>query len=362
MNANKYCIIMAGGIGSRFWPMSRTAHPKQFLVILGNGKSLLQQTYERFLNICPAENIFVVTNDIYIDLVTKQLPLLSPLQVIGEPSRRNTAPCIAYATHKIYRLNPLANIVVAPSDHVIMKEEAFCDAIRNAFDFTEKNDELVTLGIKPGRPDTGYGYIQFNNDMCDIEHNICKVKTFTEKPNAELASFFLESGDFLWNSGIFVWNAKTILDAFEKFLPEMNALFLEGKDFYNTENEQSFIVSTYSQCTNISIDYGILEKAQNVWVMSADLGWSDLGTWGSLYEHLGKDGNGNAIIGNNVLSYDTSGCIVNIPKGKLLVMQGLEDYIVVESDNVLLICKKDNEQQIRDFVNDVKIHKDAKYI
>lgn len=362
MKDTNYCIIMAGGIGSRFWPMSRTAHPKQFLDILGKGQSLLQETYSRFLKICPSENIFVVTNDMYIDLVIKQLPKIALKQVIGEPSRRNTAPCIAYATHKIFGLNPNANIVVAPSDHIIIKEEAFTDAIQKAFDFTEKNEVLVTLGIKPGRPDTGYGYIQFNNDMCDIEHNVCKVKTFTEKPNAELANFFLESGDFLWNSGIFVWNAKTILDAFDTYLPEMNALFNEGKTLFNTNKEQEFIRSTYSQCTNISIDYGILEKAQNVWVMSADLGWSDLGTWGSLYEHINKDENGNAVVGNNVLSYDSKGCIINIPKNKLLVMQGLEDYIVVESDNVLLICKKENEQKIRDFVNDVKIYKEGKYV
>jgi len=361
MNNDNYCVIMAGGVGSRFWPMSRSAHPKQFLDILGTGKSLLRQTYERFLRICPAENILVVTNESYAELVKAQIPELGDKQIIGEPSRKNTAPCIAYAISKIEKHAPHANIIVAPSDHIIMKEEEFSEAITHALTFTAENDCLVTLGIKPCRPDTGYGYIQFNAEMCNVSKRICKVKTFTEKPNSEMAAFFIESGDFLWNSGIFVWSLQSISKAFAKHLPDMSALFREGTDKYDTPQETEFIRAAYTQCTNISIDYGIMEKADNVWVLSADFGWSDLGTWGSLYDHIEKDRNGNAIVGDNVMAYDSSNCIVNVPDGKLLVMQGLEGYIVVESENILLICKKGEEQQIREFVNDVKINKGERF-
>lgn len=353
---------MAGGIGSRFWPMSRTAHPKQFLDILGTGKTLLQQTYNRFLEVCPQENIYVVTNDSYRGLVLKQLPQLSENQVLSEPIRRNTAPCIAYATYKIASLNPNANTIVAPSDHVIQKEKEFIDSIKNSLQFTAENDCLITLGIQPSRPDTGYGYIQFDETQCDPKYKVCKVKTFTEKPNLEMAKFFLKSGEFLWNSGIFIWNVKSIMAAFEKYLYEVHALFHEGADKYNTKEEADFIKHTYALCTNISIDYGIMEKAKNVFVLSSDFGWSDLGTWGSLYEHCKQDEQGNAVVGNNVMLYNAKNCIVNVPKDKLVILQGLEDYIVIESDGILLVCKKSEEQQIRQFVNDVKAKKGNKFV
>lgn len=359
---NKYCVIMAGGIGSRFWPMSRSNHPKQFIDVLGSGKTLLQKTYDRFLKICPKENIYIVTKDSYKSLVKEQLPEISENQIIGEPSRRNTAPCIAYASFKISQINPKANIVVAPSDHIINKEDSFIEAIENAMDFTVSADCLVTLGIQPNRPDTGYGYIQFNEEVYDEKHKIYKVKTFTEKPNIEMAKFFLQSGEFLWNSGIFIWNLRSILKAYATYLPEIYSIFSEGVNIYNTPEEVEFIQSIYAQCTNISIDYGIMEKAENVFVLPGDFGWSDLGTWGSLYEHTQKDKNENAVVGNNIMTYDSSNCIINMPKGKLAVIQGLKDYIVVESENILLICKKSEEQQIRQFVNDVKIMKGEKYV
>ena len=359
---NNYCVIMAGGIGSRFWPMSRNNYPKQFIDILGTGKTLIRQTFERFLKICPLENIFIVTNESYLEHVYRLIPELKKEQVLAEPLRRNTAPCVAYATFKISSLNPNANIVVAPSDHVIKDEQGFQDAIVKALEFTAKNDSLLTLGIHPSRPDTGYGYIQFKDDGRDEKFKISKVKTFTEKPNLEMAKFFLKSGEFLWNSGIFVWKLKTILKAFEDFLPEMNALFKEGRDSYNTINEGEQVRKAYTHCTNISIDYGIMEKAKNVFVMSAEFGWSDLGTWKSLYENLSHDKNENAVVGNHVMLDNTSNCIINFPKDKLAVILGLDNYIVVESDNVLLICPKDDEQQVRNLVNDVKIKKGEKYI
>ena len=359
---NNYCIIMAGGIGSRFWPMSRNNYPKQFIDILGTGKTLIRQTYERFLKICPVENIFVVTNETYLEHVYKLIPELQKSQVLAEPLRRNTAPCVAYAAYRIAKLNPDANMVVAPSDHVIKDEQGFHEAITKALAFTEKNDSLLTLGIHPSRPDTGYGYIQFKDDGRDEKFKISKVKTFTEKPNLEMAKFFLKSGEFLWNSGIFVWNLKTILKGFEEFLPEMNTLFREGKELYNTPAESEHVLKAYTHCTNISIDYGIMEKAKNVYVMSAEFGWSDLGTWKSLYENLSRDEHDNAVVGNHVMLDKTKNCIINIPKGKLAVILGLDNFIVVESDNVLLICPKDDEQQVRNLVNEVKIKKGEKYI
>ena len=357
---NRYCVIMAGGIGSRFWPMSRTAHPKQFIDMLGNGKTLLQQTYERFLKICPKENIYVVTNEGYMDLVFKQLHEISPENVLGEPVRRNTAPCIAYASYKIFQKDPKANMVVAPSDHLIAKEDAFVDAVNTALDFTESHDSLLSIGIHPGRPDTGYGYIQFIENK-DKSNRICRVKTFTEKPDIELAKFFLQSGEFLWNSGISIWNVTSIIEAFKKYMPEIHNIFSEGGSKYFTDGEPAFIKEAYAQSTNISIDYGVMEKAHNAYVIAADIGWSDLGTWGSQYEHSEKDTNGNAVVGNNVMLYNSHDNIVHVPKNKLVVLQGLKDYIVVESDNILLICKKSDEQQIRQFVSDVKINKGEKF-
>ena len=348
---------MAGGIGSRFWPMSRTEQPKQFLDILGTGETLIQQTYNRLKRICPEENIYIVTNDIYRELTFKQLPNLNDEQVICEPSRRNTAPCIAYANFKIAAKNPNANIVVAPADHLILKEEEFVRVINMALDYTANNDALFTLGITPTRPDTGYGYIQFDT----VDEEIKKVKTFTEKPNLELAKQFIDSGDFCWNSGMFVWSLKSINKAFENLLPTMYQIFSAGEGKYNTTEEEDFIKDAYSTCKNISIDYGIMEKSKNVHVISADIGWSDLGTWGSIYTHLPLDENKNAIVGKNVMLYESKGNIVNVPKNKLVVLQGLKDYIVVESDNILLVCKKQDEQEIKQFVSDIKLSKDKRF-
>ena len=348
---------MAGGIGSRFWPMSRTQHPKQFLDILGTGETLIQQTYNRLKRICPEENIYIVTNDIYRELTFEQLPNLNNEQVVCEPSRRNTAPCIAYANFKIGAKNPNANIVVAPADHLILKEDEFVRVINMALEYTAQNDALFTLGITPTRPDTGYGYIQFD----EVDSEIKKVKTFTEKPSLEIAKQFIDSGDFCWNSGMFVWSLKSINKAFETLLPTMHQIFTAGNGKYNTPEEEAFIKEAYSTCKNISIDYGIMEKSKNVNVISADIGWSDLGTWGSIYTHLPLDENKNAVVGKNVMLYESKGNIVNVPKNKLVVLQGLKDYIVVESDNILLVCKKQDEQEIKQFVSDIKLTKDKRF-
>jgi len=357
-----YVVIMAGGIGSRFWPMSRTEHPKQFLDILGTGRTLLQQTYDRSLAICPKANILVVTNSTYRDLVLAQLPDLTPSQVLLEPARRNTAPCIAYAAFHIHAQNPDACMVVAPSDHLIQKEEAFARLLKRALKVAEAENALITLGIQPTRPDTGYGYIQFREETSATDSAVNRVKTFTEKPDLEMAEQFIASGEFLWNAGIFVWSAKSILDAFAKYLPEEYHLFNEGREYFATESETAFITKTYPRCTNISIDYGIMEKADNVFTLASDIGWSDLGTWGSLYAFSDKNDEGNVIQGRNVVVYDTHNCIVNVPKDKLVVLQGMEDMIVVESDGILLICKREEEQQIKRIVNDVKVTKGEKFV
>jgi mannose-1-phosphate guanylyltransferase len=363
MNKNDYCVIMAGGIGTRFWPISRTSHPKQFIDILGTGQTLIQQTYDRFRKICHKENIYIVTNEIYKDLIKQQLPEINEKQIICEPARRNTAPCIAYASYKIASINPEANIVVAPSDHIILKEDSFIETVQSALKCSAANDWLLTLGIRPSRPDTGYGYIQFNSDItCPNDKKIKKVKTFTEKPVLEMAKSFIKSGDFLWNAGIFIWRVKSILDAFQKHMPEINSVFKEGIKKYNTPKEKAFIKDTYTTCRSISIDYAVMEKADNVYVLQSDFGWSDLGTWGSLYDTRKKDKDGNTIVGKNVMVYDSKNCIVNMPGDKLVVMEGIQDCIVVESDNILLICKMSDEQQIRQFVNDVKIEKGEQFV
>ena len=355
-------MIMAGGIGSRFWPLSRNNFPKQFIDILGTGKTLIRQTYERFLSICPKENIYIVTNESYIPHVLQQIPELEKNQVLAEPQRRNTAPCVAYAASKIYAINPEANLIVAPSDHIIKDEKSFQNAVLRGLEFTNNSDVLLTIGIHPNRPDTGYGYIQFKEEESDDEFRIRKVKTFTEKPNLEMAKFFLKSGEFLWNAGIFLWNAKAILKALQEYMPDMYAFFQEGAEHYNKPGEADYIRKAYGLCKNISIDYGIMEKARNVFVLMAEFGWSDLGTWKSLYEHLPHDKQGNAIVGQHVMVDHTSNCIINMSKDKLAIIQGLENFIVVESDNVLLICPKDDEQQVRNLVNDVKIKKGDRYV
>jgi mannose-1-phosphate guanylyltransferase len=354
---------MAGGVGSRFWPMSTTNYPKQFIDVLGKGQTLLQQTYKRFTTICPLENILIVTNDAYKNLVFEQLPALKKEQVLLEPARRNTAPCIAYACFKIYKQNPEARIVVAPSDHSIIKEDTFKKAVLSCFKKVSSEDCLMTIGIRPTRPDTGYGYIQFKESNKDEkDKRIKKVKTFTEKPDIDMANFFLKSGDFLWNAGIFIWSAKSILAAFEKFMPEEFSLFKDGLNIYGTEEEDAFIKKVYPLAKNISIDYGIMEKAANVYVRSSIIGWSDLGTWGSLYQKIEKDNNQNALVGNNIMTYESHNCIVHVPNNKLVVIEGLDDYIVVESKDTLLICRKGNEQNIKQMVNDVKITKGEKFV
>ncbi len=359
LNKNNFCVIMAGGIGTRFWPISRENRPKQFIDILGVGKTMIQQTFERFEKICPKENIFIVTNVLYKDLVHEQIPGLEPRQVICEPARRNTAPCVAFANHIIKDINPDANIVVAPSDHVILNEQKFGEVIFDALDAAEKHDWLVTLGIKPTYPNTGYGYIQFEEKNILSEKPLLKkVVTFTEKPCYEMAVQFLENGDFLWNSGIFVWSLKNIQKAFKEFLPGIVGVF-DSLPKNATENQ---LEEAYTICPSISIDYGVMEKAQNVYVMISEFGWSDVGTWTSLYEIREKDENNNSIVGRNVMTYDTKNCIVTMPKNKLAILQGLEDYIIVEDDYTLLICKKDQEQQIRKFVSDVEIEKGRQYL
>ena len=357
MNNNYYCVIMAGGVGSRFWPLSRSVKPKQFLDILGTGKTLLRQTFERFTRIIPTENILVVTNSIYGTMVKEQIPEMDENNILLEPLRRNTAPCIAYASYKIRHRNPDACIVVAPSDHLIIKEELFIEIVQQGLDFVNKEEALLTLGIVPSRPETGYGYIQVDVDFkpAGEMNNLRKVKTFTEKPNFELAKVFVESGEFYWNSGIFFWSLSSILNAFEKHLPDVNSIFSEGKTKYFRKSEAKFISKAYAECKNISIDYGIMEEAENVFVITSDFGWSDLGTWGSLYEQLEKKENNNSITGDRVITYDLNNCLVNIPNDKLVVLQGLSDYIVVESDDILLVCRMEDEQKIRNFVNDVKM-------
>lgn len=385
MKNNNYCVIMAGGIGSRFWPFSRNAQPKQFLDFFGTGRSLLQMTVDRFRPVVPAENILIVTNVQYKQLVLEQIPDLHPSQVLCEPARRNTAPCIAYATAHIKGVllqraladgrveqgdipdisSPIydANIVVAPSDHLILQEQAFRQTIEKGLAFVQHNDAILTLGMKPTRPETGYGYIQMQNpqEAENDPHGVCKVKTFTEKPDLELAKVFMESGEFLWNSGIFLWNLRTIYSAFHSFLPEIVDKFRDGCRYMGTELEDNFIQRIFPTCPNISIDYGVMEKAQNVFVMPSDFGWSDLGTWGSLYELSRKDGNGNVTLHCNASYYDSRRNIVTLENGKLAVIQGLDDMIVAEQGNVLLICPKAKEQQIRQFVNDANDRYNGKF-
>lgn len=349
---------MAGGVGSRFWPFSRSNRPKQFLDFFGTGRSLLQMTFDRFRQVVPVENILIVSNVIYRDLILEQLPELQSNQVLLEPTRRNTAPCIAYAMNRIKAITSKANIIVAPSDHLIMKEAAFLDTINEGLDFIDKNDNLLTLGIQPSRPETGYGYIQIEEGDTDLR----RVKTFTEKPNAELAQVFFETGEFYWNSGIFLWNLQTIDKAFNKLLPDVANRFNSGKGVFNTDQEQAFIDEIYPSCPNVSIDYGIMEKAEDVHVLCAEFGWTDLGTWGSLYDISPKDENKNVTLKCETKFYESSNNMVALPEGKLAVIQDLEGYIVAESDDVLLICKMNDEQRIRQFVTNVTVSMDERYI
>lgn len=347
-----YVAIMAGGIGSRFWPESRIKKPKQFLDILNKGETLIQTTYNRFLKIADKDNIFIVTNEQYLPIIKEQIPGINPAMILAEPMRKNTAPCIAYACHKIAALDPNANIVVAPSDHLMVSEDKFLFALLEALEFTQKHDVLVTLGIKPSRPDTGYGYIQFAEET--VQKQIHKVKTFTEKPDHTLARAFIKSGDFLWNSGIFIWNAKAIMHAFDTYQQEIHQAFWAARKFFGKKDEKIMIEKAYSMCPNISIDYAIMEKADNVFVIPASFGWSDLGTWASLWENYERDYYGNAVKGKKVMIYDATNNMVMAPDNKLVIIQGLDDYIVIDSGDVLLICKKENEQDIKQITMDMK--------
>lgn len=344
-NNNNYVAIMAGGVGSRFWPASRTARPKQFLDILGIGKSLLRMTFERFLALCPAENIFIVTNGIYRDLVKEHLPELSDNQILCEPSRNNTGPCIAYTALKLQVLNPEANLVVAPSDHIILQELNFIQALKTALDFTEKNNALLTLGIQPSRPDTGYGYINF--DKKATEGNVHQVLRFTEKPPLEQAQAFLASGDYLWNAGIFIWKVKNLIEAFGQHASEILDVLWAEPEHYNTPGEQAYIDRVYPNTLSISIDYAIMEKAGNVYTIPSSFGWSDLGTWASLHAEAAQDAQQNVInLGPNLL-YNVNNCLLRAPKDKLVVIKDLEDYIVVDEGDILLIHPKAKEQEIK---------------
>ena len=355
MMKHNYCVIMAGGVGSRFWPFSRTDKPKQFLDFFGTGQSLLQMTINRFSSLVPTENILIVTNVLYRDLILEQLPMLQPSQVLCEPARRNTAPCIAYAVARIkamtkQRGEKTANIVVAPSDHLILQEDKFVQTITDGLQFVASHDALLTLGMKPTRPDTGYGYIQIASEHMSVNNTgICKVRAFTEKPNLELAKKFVDSGEFLWNSGIFLWNLQAIDTAFNSYLPEVAQKFAAGERVLGTNAEEAFIQEIFPTCPSISIDYGVMEHAKNVYVLPSDFGWSDLGTWGSLYDLSQKDEDNNATLHCEARYYDSHGNIVTLPKGHMAVIQGLENYIVAESNGILLICKREEEQQIRQF-------------
>ena len=341
---NTYVLIMAGGVGSRFWPKSRNHFPKQFIDILGTGQSLLQMTYARFLQICPKENIYILSNQDYKGLVLGQLDGIAEENILLEPSRNNTAPCIAYATYKILQQNPEANIVVAPSDHLILKEAAFLDKVTQALEYTSKNEALLTLGISPTRPDTGYGYIHYESQA---EAGVHAVSRFMEKPVLEKAEEYLASGDYLWNAGIFIWRAQSIQKAFQTHAPDISNLFEQGNSVYNTPAEVAFIQENYPKSPNISIDYAILEKATNVYTIPADIGWSDLGTWASLHEVLPKDALNNSKSIDHLHLEATSNCIIHLPKGKAAVIKGLEDFIIVDDEKVLLIYPKNCEQEIK---------------
>lgn len=359
-NNHTYIAIMAGGIGSRFWPVSRVGYPKQFIDILGTGKTLIQQTMDRFRKVVPLENIFVVTAREYVGITKEQLPDLPHENIISEPFRKNTAPCIAYISFKLAQKDTEASLIVAPADHLILDQDKFLETCDEALGFTHKLNALVTLGIKPTYPNTGYGYIQ--HDDKEMADSIYKVKTFTEKPNLELAKTFLASGDFLWNSGIFIWKLSCILEAFQNYLPEMYELFAAEEDKLNTDEEPAAIEALYALCTNISIDFGIMEKANNVYVIPSSFGWSDLGTWNSAWDNMEKDHWENAVAGNKVMMIDAQKCVVHAPDEKLIVLQGLENFIVVDTKDVLLICEKDKEQSIKQYVAEVKRNMGDKYL
>ena len=343
-NQHTYVAIMAGGIGSRFWPSSRTHRPKQFLDILGTGETLIQSTFNRFKQLVSADRIFIVTNGMYKDLVMEQLPELTDNQIICEPSRNNTAPCVALTALKIHALDEKANLIIAPSDHLILKEGVFIDKLKTAVDFAEKNDALLTLGIQPSRPDTGYGYINYDISSAG---EVKKVKRFTEKPPLEKAQAFLESGDYVWNAGIFIWSTKSILAAFQKHATSIYDILAQDLTVFNTPAEQNFIDTAYPKTPSISVDYAIMEQADNIYTLPADIGWSDLGTWGSLYAESVKDPHGNVINAPISQLEDVRDSYIRTNGEKLVVINGLQDYIIIDESDVLLIYPKNKEQEIK---------------
>ncbi len=348
---NNYAILMAGGVGSRFWPISMQDFPKQFHDMLGTGDTLIQKTFNRLANIIPEENIFILTNARYNDLVFEQLPSVTKRQVVLEPAMRNTAPCILYAALKIQKENEDAVMIVAPSDHWIEDETAFSNNVQTAFDYCAKNDALVTLGIKPTFPNTGYGYIEYEKTSISA---LKPVHQFREKPDYETAKTFLNQGNFLWNAGIFMWSAKTVVNAFKTNQPELFSLFEKGIPAYNTSEEANFIIENYAKAENISVDHAIMEKSENIFVIPATFDWNDLGTWGSLYDKLDKDDANNAIVNASVLAQDASGNMIRSPKHKVVVVDGLQDYIIVDKPDVLMIYPKSKEQDIKQVVQAVK--------
>ncbi|MFO8086769.1 MAG: mannose-1-phosphate guanylyltransferase [Bacteroidales bacterium] len=354
---NNYAIIMAGGVGSRFWPWSRSNRPKQFLDILDTGKTLIEQTFDRLKTICAPEHIMVVTNKRYKDDILRLLPQMPEDNILLEPMMRNTAPCIAYGAYKIQKQNPEARMIVAPADHLVMKEEVFTHVVEKGFAYASQHNALLTIGIKPHRPETGYGYIKADDKTIEQQndhYSLHPVIQFTEKPDMDTAQKFLKEGNYYWNSGMFIWSVESILKAFDAYLPTINSLFIQNIEKINTAIEPKAIEDIYSQSENISIDYGIMEKADNVHVLCTDIGWSDIGTWGSLYEHAHHDEHQNAIRGEKVILDETKNCVIKVSKNKASVIQGLENYIVVDDEKALLICKKQDEQKIRNYVKKVK--------
>lgn len=359
MSSHRYCVIMCGGVGSRFWPYSRENCPKQFIDFLGTGRSLLQMSYDRILPIVPKENIVVVTNAKYVDLIKEQLPDIEPHNILLEPARRNTAPCIAWAAYHIHALDPEASMIVTPSDHLITGETVFTDCVVRGFEFVESHDALLTLGIKPTRPETGYGYIQIGREEAE---GILKVKTFTEKPDIDLARVFVDSGEFFWNAGIFLWKASTIIEALRKYDSDLTQLFDRGIDTFGTPEEKEFIKANFESCPANSIDYAVMEKADNVYVECVNFAWNDLGAWSALFDNSPKDDQGNVTRNACVISYESTGNIMAVPEGKLVVAHGMKDYIIADTGDVLLICPKSEEQRIKQMVNDVRLAHGDKYL
>lgn len=359
MNSHRYCVIMCGGVGSRFWPYSREERPKQFIDFLGTGRSLLQMSYDRILSVVPPENVIVVTNARYASLISEQLPDIRPENILLEPARRNTAPCIAWAAYHIHAMDPEASMIVTPADHLITGDVVFTDCVRRGFEFVEVRDALLTLGIKPTRPETGYGYIQIGREEAE---GILKVKTFTEKPDLDLAKVFVDSGEFFWNAGIFLWRASSIIEALHRYAPDLTALFDRGTPEFGTPDEKRFIEMNFASCPANSIDYAVMEKADNVYVECVNFAWNDLGTWSALYDNSPFDENRNVSRGSLLIAYEGSGNMVASEHEKLVVTYGLKDYIIADTDDVLLIVPIAEEQRIKQIVNDVRINHGEKYL